>query len=383
MSPVSTQFFHFDRPDAPLRLHAGAQLPQFSLAYETYGTLGEKRDNAILLFHAMTGSQHAAGFNANVPGADARWMPELHEGWWDGFIGPNLALDTDRFFVICANYLGGCYGSTGPTSLNAQGEVWGADFPAIRLADIVDSQLELVKHLGIETLHAAVGASIGGLLALSLATRYPQRVRNVVPIATGVETSITTRLLNFEQINAIEVDPKFQGGAYNLDDPPAEGLALARRIAHKTFRSLASLRESARDEIISGAPPFGWYEMNAPVESYMLHQGRKFVERFDANSYLRILDAWQWFDIVREARAESLDALFRRCRNQQFLVFSIDSDLSFPPSQQGELVEILEDAGADVLWVTVHSGKGHDSFLLEPKLYAPHLRALLLGEFNV
>ena len=377
---VSTQFFHFDRPDAPLRLHAGAQLPQFALAYETYGTLNATRDNAILLFHAMTGSHHAAGWNAEIPDLSGRWTTEMHDGWWDGFIGPGRALDTDRFFVICANYLGGCYGSTGPTSLKADGEIWGADFPAIRLADIVDSQLKLVEHLGITTLHAAVGASIGGLLALSLATRHPQRVRSVVPIATGVETSITTRLLNFEQINAIEVDPNFRGGAYESNHPPNEGLALARRIAHKTFRSLASLRESARDEIISGAPPFGWYEMNASVESYMLHQGRKFAERFDANSYLRILDAWQWFDIVREARAETIGALFRRCRKQKFLVFSIDSDLSFPPSQQGQLVEILENAGVETLWITVHSGKGHDSFLLEPKLYAPHLRALLLNE---
>ena len=380
MPSVSTQFFHFDRPDAPLRLHAGAQLPQFTLAYETYGTLNENRDNAILLFHAMTGSQHAAGFNDDVPGLSGRWTDEMHAGWWDGFIGPGRALDTDKFFIICANYLGGCYGSTGPTSLNSDGELWGANFPAIRLADIVDSQLKLADELGIETLHAAVGASIGGLLALSLATRHPQRVKNVVPIATGVETSITTRLLNFEQINAIEVDPKFNGGAYDLADPPREGLALARRIAHKTFRSLASLRESARDEIISGAPPFGWYEMNAPVESYMLHQGRKFVERFDANSYLRILDAWQWFDIVREARAENINALLRRCRNQKFLAFSIDSDLSFPPSEQGHLVQILENAGVETLWITVHSGKGHDSFLLEPRLYAPHLRALLQGE---
>ncbi len=380
MFPVSTQFFHFDQPDAPLRLHAGAQLPQFTLAYETYGTLNKRRDNAILLFHAMTGSHHAAGFNDDVAGVGGRWTSEMHDGWWDGFIGPGKALDTDRFFVICANYLGGCYGSTGPTSPRNNGEIWGANFPAIRLADIVDSQLKLVEHLGVETLHAAVGASIGGLLALSLATRYPQRVKNVVPIATGVETSITTRLLNFEQINAIEVDPKFQGGAYDLADPPREGLALARRIAHKTFRSLASLRESARDEIITGAPPFGWYEMNASVESYMLHQGAKFVERFDANSYLRILDAWQWFDIVREARAENIEALFRRCRKQKFLIFSIDSDLSFPPEQQGRLVEILEDAGVETLWITVHSGKGHDSFLLEPKLYAPHLRALLMGE---
>ena len=380
MQSVSTQFFHFDRPDAPLRLHAGAQLPQFTLAYETYGTLNAKRDNAILLFHAMTGSQHAAGHNGDVAGVGARWTDDLHFGWWDGFIGPGLALDTDKFFVICANYLGGCYGSTGPTSTKSDGEIWGADFPAIRLADIVDSQLELVKSLGIETLHAAVGASIGGLLALSLATRHPQRVRNVVPIATGVETSITTRLLNFEQINAIEIDPKFKGGAYDLADPPREGLALARRIAHKTFRSLPSLKADSLEVNISNAPPFGWYEMNASVESYMLYQGEKFVQRFDANSYLRILDAWQWFDIAREGRAGNIRDLFSRCRDQKFLVFSIDSDLSFPPVQQGRLVEILEDAGVETVWITVHSGKGHDSFLLEPKLYAPHLRALLMGE---
>ena len=166
-------------------MHAGAQLPQFTLAYETYGTLNKRRDNAILLFHAMTGSQHAAGFNDDVAGVGERWTSEMHDGWWDGFIGPGRALDTDRFFVICANYLGGCYGSTGPTSPKSDGEIWGANFPAIRLADIVDSQLKLVEHLGIETLHAAVGASIGGLLALSLATRYPQRVKNVVADCNG------------------------------------------------------------------------------------------------------------------------------------------------------------------------------------------------------
>ena len=380
MLPVSTQFFYFDNPNKPLRLHAGDNLPRFTLAYETYGQLNAARDNAILLFHAMTGSQHAAGFNPEVAGVGGRWTAEMREGWWDGFIGSGRALDTDQFFVICANYLGGCYGSTGPTSLREDGEKWGADFPAIRLADIVDSQLHLVEYLGIETLHAAVGASIGGLLALSLATRHPHRVRNVVPLATGLETSITTRILNFEQINAIETDPQFRAGAYDPNDPPNQGLALARRIAHKTFRSLPSLKELARDERISNAPPFGWYEMNAPVESYMLHQGAKFVERFDANSYLRILDAWQWFDITREGRAENLRELFARCRDQKFLVFSIDSDLAFPLSEQAKLVETLENAGADVLWITVHSAKGHDSFLLEPKLYAPHLRALLLGE---
>ncbi len=375
---IETQFFH--NRDEPLRLRCGEHLPQFQLAYETHGTLNEARDNAILLFHAMTGSHHAAGQTSHVAGVDGRWTPEMQDGWWEGFVGPGRALDTDKFFVICANYLGGCYGSTGPASPRDSGEIWGASFPCIRLCDIVDAQLRLVASLGIETLHAAIGASVGGLLALSLATRYPSRVRNVVPIACGVETTIYQRIINFEQINAIESDVHFRGGNYYDDAPPAAGLALARRIAHKTFVSQEALRERARGEIVTQTPPFGWYAINSAIESYMLHQGQKFTARFDANSYLRILDAWQWFDLVREAGAESFEDAFARCRGQKFLVFSIDSDLAFRPEEQGKLVNYLNAADVDALWITVHSDKGHDSFLLEPRLYAPHLRALLNGE---
>jgi len=375
---VSTQFFHYVNPAKPFRLRVGRELPEFTLAYETYGELNADRSNAVLVYHAMTGSQHAAGINKHVPGVGSRWTKEMHIGWWDGFIGPGKAVDTEKFFVICANYLGGCYGSTGPASINpATGRPWGSAFPVLRFVDIVESQMLLLKHLGIPKLHAVIGGSIGGFLALLTATRYPDFVRIVVPIATGLETTIYQRIINFEQITAIESDPNFKGGEYYDGPYPEVGLALARRIAHKTFVSLEDLKERARDEVVSHKPPYGWYEMNHPVESYMYHQGQKFVRRFDANSYLRIVDAWQWFDLIAEADGTSYLDIFSRCRNQEYLVFSIDSDASFPIEEQRKLVEVLKGAGVPTIWITVHSDKGHDSFLIEPKLYAPHLSQAL------
>lgn len=375
---VRTRFFEYHNPRRPLRLRLGAELPRFTLAYETYGRLNADGSNAILLFHAMTGSQHAAGMNDSVPGLDGRWTDELHEGWWDGFIGPGRALDTRKFCVICANYLGGCYGSTGPASINPEtGRPWGPTFPVLRMSDIVDSQVKLLDHLGVSRLHAVIGASIGGFLCQVFATRYPERVRNVVPIGTGVETTVLQRILNFEQVTAIEADPHFRGGDYYDGPRPDIGLALARRIAHKTFVSLEALRERARNTVVSQKPPFSWYEMRHPVESYMLHQGEKFVRRFDANTYLRILDAWQWFDLVAESGAKDQHAAFERCQQQEFLVFSIDSDLSFYPTEQAKLVQLLKQAKVPVMWITVHSEKGHDSFLLEPRLYSPHLTQAL------
>ena len=375
---VSTRFFEFKNIRKPLRLRCGVALSHFTLAYETYGTLNADRSNAILLFHAMTGSQHAAGMNRKVPGLDGRWTEEMHEGWWDGFIGPGKAIDTRKFFVICVNYLGGCYGSTGPASINpATKKPWGPDFPVLRICDIVDSQILLLDHLGIRTLHAVAGSSIGGLMSLSLSTRYPDRVRIVILIGTGVETTVVQRILNFEQITAIESDPNFNGGNYYGGEAPQTGLALARRIAHKTFISPETLKERARGEVVSSAPPFGWYEMNHPVESYMLHQGEKFVHRFDANACLRILDAWQWFDLLGEAGAADFAELFARSGGQEYLVFSIDSDFAFPRAEQGRLVHLLKESGIHATWITVHSDKGHDSFLLEPKLYAPHIGQVL------
>jgi homoserine O-acetyltransferase len=369
---ATTRFF---QSNEPLPLACGGVLPGFTLAYETYGTLNADRSNAVLVFHAMTGSQHAAGINPGVPGLDGRWTDEMHEGWWDAFIGPGRAIDTDRFFVVCANYLGGCYGSTGPASPRPDnGRPWGADFPPVRMSDIVDSQVRLLDALGIDHLHAVVGGSIGGLLCLSFATRHPARVSLVVPIGSGIEVTVLQRILNFEQVCAIEGDANFRGGHYHEGGaPPHHGLAAARRIAHKTFVSVEALKRRARDEILREAPPFGWYRMNNPVESYMLHQGEKFVRRFDANSYLRIVDAWQWFDLCAEGAARDEAELFARCKDQRFLVFSMDSDASFLPEEQGRLVAALKRAEVPVTWITVHTDKGHDSFLLEPHLFTPHL----------
>ena len=375
---VRTRFFEFDDAKKPLELRVGPPLSRFTLAYEIYGRMNADQSNVILLFHAMTGTQHAAGTNPQVPGLEGRWTPEVHEGWWHGFIGPGKALDTRQFCVICTNYLGGCYGSTGPASINPDtGRPWGPTFPVLRMSDIVEAQIKLLDHLGVWRLHAVIGASIGGFLCLLLATRYPGRVQIVVPIGTGVETTVYQRILNFEQVTAIEADPHFNGGAYYGGPRPDLGLGLARRIAHKTFVSPDALRERARGEVVSHKPPYGWYEMNHPVESYMLHQGEKFVRRFDANSYLRILDAWQWFDLAAEGGAGDFHELFERCRNQEFLVFSIDSDVSFHPQEQAKLVHLLKRAHVPVMWITVHSDKGHDSFLLEPKLYTPHLSQAL------
>lgn len=381
LGTVRTKFFEFENKRKPLRLKTGGVLSQYTLAYETYGKLNARKSNAILVFHAMTGSHHAAGINRFVPGLDGRWTEELSEGWWDGMIGPGKALDTRKFFIICANYLGGCYGSTGPASINPKtGKPWGPDFPAIRVCDIVDSQVQLLDHLGIQQVKAALGASIGGFLCLTLATRYPKRVRTVIPIASGLKNTILQRILNFEEVTAIEADPHFRGGNYYEGPAPAIGLALARRIAHKTFVSLDDLRERARSEVVSEKPPFGWYEMNHPVESYMLHQGEKFVRRFDANSYLRILDAWQWFNLLIENDAKSFTELFTRCQKQKFLIFSIDSDASFHPTEQSSLFQELKKAAVPAMWITVHSEKGHDSFLLEPQLFTPHIQQALNEE---
>ena len=375
---VQTRFFEFCDSQNPMRLQCGTVLERFTLAYEVYGKMNAARSNVILLFHAMTGSQHAAGFNPQVPGLDGRWSEEMHEGWWSAFVVPGKALDTRKFCVLCANYLGGCYGSTGPASIDPlTGKAWGPAFPVLRTSDIVDSQIRLLDHLGVQKLHAVIGASVGGFLSQVLATRYPDRVRIVVPIGSGTETTMFQRILNFEQITAIESDPNFQAGNYYGTARPVIGLALARRIAHKTFISLEALKQRARDEVVSHAPPFGWYAMNSPVESYMLHQGNKFVMRFDANSYLRILDAWQWFDLLAESGSADFVELFARCRDQEFLVFSIDSDAAFHPQEQARQVQFLKAAQVPVMWITVHSDKGHDSFLLEPKLYAPHLAQVL------
>jgi len=374
MENIETKFFEYDE----LKLACGETFGPVTLAYETFGKLNEVGDNAVLVFHALTGSQHLAGFNPEVPTVGDRWNAACQTGWWDDFVGPGKAVDTDRFFVICANYLGGCYGSTGPSSINPEtGRPYGGSFPHIRFSDIVDSQIPLLNHLGIEKLHAVVGASLGGVLTLNFATRYPERVTNVLPIACGLKASILSRAHNLEQILAIENDPNFKDGNYYDGEPPVRGLALARMISHKTFVSLHVIEERAQNRFEQEHDEFSWYKIRTPLESFFLHQGRKLVKRFDANSYIQLIAAWSDFDILRDAGAPDYADLFSRCTHQNYLVISIDDDVCFYPDEQQEIRDRLKDAQVDCNYLTVHSDKGHDSFLLEPELYTVAIRSAL------
>ncbi len=384
MSAASqTRFFETGSPEDPVRLARGGVLPSVRLAYESWGTLNADKSNAILLFHALSGSHHAAGgLNTGIEGVGSLWQEELHQGWWEEMIGPGKAIDTNKYFILCANYLGGCYGSTGPASIDpATGTPWGSRFPAIAAADQVQVISNLVDSLGIDKLHAVIGPSVGGLIALTFATLLPERVRNVISIAAGFKTTVLNRLNLFEQILAIENDPYFNGGDYYDGSPPLYGLALARMISHKTFVHLDAIERRARQDVVQPDDVLAWYKVEDNVQSYMLHQGKKFVKRFDANTYLRIIDLWSRYDAVREGGADSPRDLFERVRNagQRWLVFSIDSDFCFYPEEQAELMKHLEHADVDAMHITVHSDKGHDSFLLETDLYTPHI-AWMLGK---
>jgi homoserine O-acetyltransferase len=375
-----TQFYQIGSPAEPVRLRDGGMLPGITLAFETWGQLNSERTNAVFLFHALSGSHHALGFNPAIEGVDGLWQPEMHDGWWQAMIGPGKAIDTNKLFVICANYLGGCYGSTGPASVNpATGKPWGSKFPAVSAADQVEVFSHLLGNFGIDVLHAVVGPSVGGLVALTFATRFADRVRNVIIIASGFKTTVLNRLILFEQILAIENDPHFNGGDYYDAEAPLYGLVLARMISHKTFVHLDAIENRARQDVVQPDDVLAWYRVRDQFQSYMLHQGKKFVRRFDANTYLRIIDMWSRYDATQEGDAETPADLFERARlaGQRWLVFSIDSDFCFYPEEQAELVKHLEQAKVDIMHIIVHSDKGHDSFLLEPDLYTPHISWVL------
>lgn len=385
LGETQTQFFTLATPERPFTFDGGGVLKDAVLAYEMYGELNVKKDNAVLLFHALSGSQHAAGFTKEVPGLGDRWTPDCQQGWWDAYIGPGKAVDTDRYCVICANWLGGCYGTTGPSSIDPEtGKPYGSRFPSVRTSDVVRSQAELLDHLGIQKLHAVIGSSVGGLLAQNFATLFPERVKLVMPIASGPRTTVLTRLTLFEQVLAIENDPHFKGGDYYDGNAPEYGLVLARMISHKTFVHLDAIERRARGEVKQNKDQLAWYRVGHNVESYMLHQGKKFVKRFDANTYLRIADMWLRFDPLRDAGVSSYEELFSRSKKagHHYLIFSIDSDFCFYPEEQAELTAHLESAEVSNMHITVHSSKGHDSFLLEPELYTPHLVYTLEGRWH-
>ncbi|VGO14369.1 Homoserine O-acetyltransferase [Pontiella desulfatans] len=379
---VRTQFFTYGADEeSRLVLHDGTDFGPVTLAYETYGELNEAKDNAILVFHALTGSQHVAGFNPAVPGIGDRWTDECQPGWWDGFVGSGKAIDTDRFFVVCANFFGGCYGSTGPASINPErGKPYGGDFPQISFGDIVDSQLPLFDELGIARFHAVVGSSLGGLLTMNFATRYPEKVGRIIPVACGLHSTTLTRVHNLEQILSIENDPNFCNGHYYDGPAPLRGLALARMISHKTFVSLHDMEARMTDKCEQEQDEFSWYKIKTPLESYILHQGRKLVRRFDANTYLNLISGWSNFNLLLDSGCATYDDLFEGCRDQEYLVFSISSDVCFYPEEQEAIHLELVKAGVKSEYITVESDKGHDSFLIEPELYSASIKHMLEKE---
>ena len=363
---VSSQLF----PLGDFLFDSGDTLPGVVLAYETYGTLAPDKGNAVLLFHALTGSHHAHGFNDSLPEAGSFWQPENYEGWWDAMIGPGKPLDTNKHFIVCVNYLGSCYGSTGPTSLAPDGEPWGSRFPLVTANDQARAQVKLLESMGIRRF-AIVGPSVGGMLSLATTHLYPERVRSVIIIGASCQPPIEHKLSVFEQILAIELDPAYCAGRYALSAPPARGLALARIICHKLFVYQRGLEKRARKGVSDRKGMLEWYTPTRNVESYMLHQGTKFAKRFDANAYIRIVNMWASFDLPTLGGVASLDEAFA-CYARHgipFMIFSINTDCCFTPRGISHFYRRLLKNGVQARYACIRSQKGHDSFLLEPELY--------------
>jgi homoserine O-acetyltransferase/O-succinyltransferase len=353
--------------DGSLKLELGGQLREIDITYETYGYLNSSKDNAILICHALSGDSHIA-----------RHDQEDDPGWWDIAVGPGKSIDTDRYFVICPNALGGCRGTTGPNSLNpATNRRFGAEFPTITAGDIVETQRILIDHLGIGRLLAVVGGSMGGHQVLTWATRYPDRVAGAVALATSAR--LTTQALAFDVVgrNAIRRDPNFRHGKYlDYGTAPAVGLALARMLGHITYLSPESMREKFEPNRLQTREFDTEFEKQFSVGSYLAYQGDKFVERFDANSYIKLSLAMDLFDLGKTVQ-ELSDRLSRsQCR---WLIISFTSDWLFPPEQSQELANTLLGLEKQVSYCNVVSSCGHDAFLLPDDLpvYGELLRAFL------
>lgn len=349
---VEPQSFTFaEPPDAGLPLESGRTLGPVTLAYETYGRLNEKKNNAVLVCHAFSGNAHVSGFHS---------PDDKSAGWWDDMVGPGKAVDTDRYFVICSNVLGGCSGSTGPSSVNqTTGRPYGLDFPVVTIRDMVEAQRRLVDHLGIQNLLAVIGGSMGGMQALQWAASFPDRVRSVIPIATTLKHSPQQIALDEVGRQAVMADPDWNRGGYYGGKPPEKGLALARMIGHITYMSDRSMEDKFSRKLKDGKVSFS-FATDFEVEGYLRYRGDNFVKRFDANSYLYITKAMDYFDL-------SGDRLFGdgRTIGTRFLVIAFHSDWLYPLYQSREIVHLLKMRGVDATYCEINSTYGHDAFLLE------------------
>lgn len=358
MQPLATS--HLFEASEPLLLDCGQSLSRYAIAYQTYGTLNAAKSNAILICHALTGDQHVANVHP-ITGKN---------GWWETLVGPGKPIDTTRFFVICSNILGGCLGSTGPASINpATGKAWGLDFPVITIGDMVDAQVRLIDHLGIAQLFSVVGGSMGGMQVLEWAARHKERVLTAIPIATAAWHS--SQNIAFHEVGrqAVMADPDWAKGAYLAAGVvPRRGLAVARMAAHITYLSEKALQQKFGRNLQDRAKRSFSFNADFQVESYLRHQGSSFVDRFDANSYLYITRAMDYFDLAAE-HGDVLANAFRGTTTR-FCVVSFTSDWLYPTAESKEIVQALNAVAANVSFVEIDSDKGHDAFLLdEPEMF--------------
>lgn len=354
---VAKQYLTCAAEPEELILESGAKLGPITLAYETWGTLSAAGDNAILVTHAFTGDSHAAGY-----------YPEDQElekpGWWDFMVGPGKGIDTDRYFVICINILGSCMGTTGPSSINpATGKPYGLEFPMVTIGDMVKAQKLVLDHLGISRLLCVVGGSIGGMQVLEWCVRYPEMIRSAIPIATTMRHSALAIAFNEIARQAIMADPHWLQGNYYGSQRPDLGLAVARMVGHVTYLSDEAMRRKFGRRL-QDRNDFSYnFGIDFQVESYLRHQGSKFVRRFDANSMLYITKAADYFDLKDRISSQECKQAFTEARSK-FLVISYTSDWLYPTYQAKEIVQMLKRAGQDVSFCEIEADCGHDAFLI-------------------
>ncbi|RJP29607.1 MAG: homoserine O-acetyltransferase [Candidatus Omnitrophota bacterium] len=364
---VKEQYFEFADSPHELKLESGQKLGPITLAYETYGQLSQNSDNAILVAHALSGDAHAAGFHEG----------DKEPGWWDAMIGPGKALDTDKYFVICSNVIGGCKGSTGPSSINPEsGKPYALDFPVITIADMVKAQKHLIDHLGIKKLLCVIGGSMGGMQALQWVASYPENVCSSIPIATALKHS--PQQIAFDEVGrqSVMADPNWDNGNYYGKAEPDRGLAVARMIGHITYMSDQSMEEKFSRRLKDKNYSFK-FTADFEVEGYLKYRGENFVKRFDANSYLYITKAMDYFDL-------SQGKLFPRDKkiNLRFLVIAFKSDWLYPSYQSQEIVRQLKTRGLDATYCEIKSTYGHDAFLVEIEEQTRLIKHFLKKTYN-
>jgi homoserine O-acetyltransferase len=353
---VRTQQHTFAEAPDSFEFLCGRSLSPITIAYETYGSLNPSKTNAVLICHSLSGTAHAAGYHSEN---------DAYPVWWDLYICPGKAFDTDKYFVICSNVIGGCDGSTGPSTIDpATGRPYGLTFPMVTIRDMVRAQRQLLLHLGIDTLLAAAGGSMGGMQALKWAIEYPDMVRSVIAIATSA--SVSAQAIAFNQVGrqAIFKDPLWKSGDYYGDRTPDSGLSLARMIGHITYMSEQLMHEKFGRRLQDSAVSEYDFNREFLVETYLHHQGFKFVNRFDANSYIYITKAIDYFDLAKDYG--SMTGAFTRAL-ANFLIVSFTSDWLYPSSQVKEIVKALRVNGKNVVYIDIETDKGHDAFLISNK----------------